>query len=249
MSEDEREITLGSNCITYWLPPLISAGLPVPKTKIIKTSSPLIMLIDDKKPEGWESFLDELLAAMRVIGTPCFLRTGHGSAKHEWKRTCYIAKPDVDKVARHVCRLVEWSELTSIMGLPTDVWAVRELLPTTPSFHAFSGEMPIVREFRFFVEDAKVICGHPYWPPDSIHNASRDDWQSRLADMNLLADEDEHYHLFSLASRAGEAVGGSWSVDMIQTTRGWFITDMALAEQSYHWPGCRFAEATGKESD
>lgn len=26
------------------------------------------------------------------------------------------------------------------------------------------GNMPVNREFRFFVRDADVICFHPYWP-------------------------------------------------------------------------------------
>ncbi len=42
----------------------------------------------------------------------------------------------------------------------------------------------------------------------------------------------------SLASRAGAAIGGAWSVDILETTRGWFVTDMAEAHKSYHWPTC-----------
>lgn len=231
-------MSTSQNCITHWLPPLISAGLPVPDTKIIETSAPLARWMGGKTSEGCESFLDELSEAVREIGTPCFLRTGQGSGKHEWKDTCYLAKSDGSEVARHVRRLVEWSELACLVGLPYDVWAVRELLPTTPHFFAFSGHMPIVREFRVFVEDDRLICWHPYWPPGSISLPSVDDWERRLADMNMLADEDEHYRIVHLATDAGKALGGRWSVDLLETTRGWFITDMAIAEESYHWPGC-----------
>lgn len=48
--------------------------------------------------------------------------------------------------------------------------------------------------------------------------------------------------LYELASRAGKAVGGAWSVDILETTRGypnrWYVTDMAVAEDSWHWPEC-----------
>ncbi len=225
------------NCITYWLPKLIEAGLPVPKTKIVTTSAPLCVLCDGDTPDGWRTFLDEMLEAVREIGTPCFLRTGHTSDKHNWKNTCYIAEADTSLVGQHVFNLVEFSE---IYDLPSDVWAVRELLPTTPRFYAFRGCMPIVREFRFFVRDAKVTCFHPYWPPKSIRDASVDDWGRRLAGISVLGIE--FNHVCSLATRAGEAVGGEWSVDVLETTRGWYVTDMAAAQRSYHWPSCKYAE-------
>ena len=44
--------------------------------------------------------------------------------------------------------------------------------------------------------------------------------------------------LRNLASAAGKAVGGEWSVDILETRRGWYITDMAEAYKSWHWEGC-----------
>ena len=44
--------------------------------------------------------------------------------------------------------------------------------------------------------------------------------------------------LRNLASAAGKAVGGEWSVDILETRRGWYITDMAEAYKSWHWKDC-----------
>lgn len=33
----------------------------------------------------------------------------------------------------------------------------------------------------------------------------------------------------------------AWSVDVLETRRGWFVTDMAEAARSFHWPGCEHA--------
>jgi hypothetical protein len=45
--------------------------------------------------------------------------------------------------------------------------------------------------------------------------------------------------LTDLANAAGQAVGGAWSVDVLETRRGWYVTDMAEAASSCHeWPDC-----------
>jgi hypothetical protein len=44
----------------------------------------------------------------------------------------------------------------------------------------------------------------------------------------------------TFAKAAGCAVGGAWSVDILETKRGWFVTDMAEAEKSFHWPECPY---------
>jgi hypothetical protein len=32
-------------------------------------------------------------------------------------------------------------------------------------------------------------------------------------------------------------------VDILETKRGWFVTDMAEAGKSWHWPGCKNEKA------
>ena len=248
------------NCLSYWFVKIEAAGLPVPKTRIVRAEMDLMPLLDGKEPEGFQDFMEDLWAALAEIGYPAFLRTGHTSAKHEWRDTCYVTSSS--QLPTHVCNLVEWSNIESMMGLPTDVWAVREMLPTKPLFTAFNG-MPICREFRLFVDGPQVVCRHAYWPRGSLikgfplkprrhiagqwWNISEKDYQlpknfDQLYESLCLFSEDDHFKLHQLASLAGKTLGGQWSVDLIETERGWFVTDLALAHDSFHCEGCEHAE-------
>lgn len=232
-------------CISYWLPKLQAAGIPTPRTEIIPCDFDLSLLLDGKTPEGFDDWLGVLSDAVFRMGTPCFLRTGQGSGKHNWRNTCYVA--DRAKLASHVASLVEWSHTVDFLGLPHDVWAVREMLPTSPVavLDAY-GNMPLVPEWRGFVRDGKVVCVHFYWPAKAICQGFRSEppnigdiiEQSRCG--GWIAPEATR--LLDAAAIAFDG-DGAWSVDVLQTRRGYFVTDMAEAARSWHWPGCEHAES------
>lgn len=222
------------NCLSYWFPALLGAGIPVPRTTMITTALPLDLMLDGEHIPGFDDFLAGLIIAARNLGgPPVFLRTGHTSGKHQWRETCYVA--EVGTLASHVYRLVEHSALADIMGLPTEVWAVREFLSTVPAFHAFEG-LPITRERRYFVRDGAVEDHGAYWPADAVeHTADVADWLGRLAAIN---DEpaSEVAELSALSAKVGRVLPGYWSVDWLHTTdRGWVCTDMAEGDRSWHW--------------
>jgi len=133
--------------------------------------------------------------------------------------------------------LVEWSEMVDFLGLPVNVWAVREMLPTQPLFRCagYKG-FPVVREFRVFVDGSTVLYRNPYWPDGAIEEGKPDvlNWRELLRRANELTD-DEATVINRLASQCGNAVGGKWSVDVLETSRGWYVTDMAVAERSWGW--------------
>lgn len=239
------------NCLSYWFPKLKAAGLPVPRTVIVETKRRLVELLDGETPEGFNEFLDQLRVAGDEVGWPAFLRTGHTSGKHQWDRTCYVLSSS--KLGWHVYALVEFSNcVNQPLGLPTKIWCLRELLPTTPVFTAPAYyNMPVCREFRVFVDGADVKCVHPYWPREVLVRGfpiARDrDWtempielpdefQEQYAALCDLGDDEETIR--TLASRAGTALGGAWSIDLLETKRGWYVTDVAEAERSFHWEGC-----------
>jgi hypothetical protein len=234
------------NCLSYWYPKLLAADLPVPRTRIVRV--PTISVMDDLyRPldldgedfagpaRTWLAVLD--LAAAE-IGFPCFLRTGHTSNKHDWERTCYLRRPE--GLTSHVLALIEFSEIADMCGSPWNVWAVRELLPTKPVAVVYRG-MPLCREFRCFVRDHKLLCLHSYWPERAVMDGFPGevpvDFASIYRAVTDLTDS-EREEVECLASAAGRAVGGEWSVDLLDTRDGWMITDMATANRSWHWPGC-----------
>lgn len=241
---------MNRTCLSYWFPKLAAAGLPVPNTQLVVAPSEarnaIYRYFDGKKigPDA-EPFLEQLAAACSKIGYPCFLRTGYTSHKHGWKDTCYVTS--AADILNHVLEIVDFSETADFLGLPWDTWAVRELLPTSPLLIADRySNMPVCREFRYFVTDGKVQCFHPYWPVDAIAQGvtkppeNFGEIVAKLATMN----DDEAGHVRALAIKAGEAVPGAWSIDILDTRRGWFVTDMAQADRSWHWPSCPHAEAS-----
>jgi hypothetical protein len=91
---------------------------------------------------------------------PCFLRTDHTSAKHNWEEACFVKS--VGEVMEHVYKIAEFSECAGMIGIPWDTWVVREFLPTNPiGVCERYGNMPVCREFRYFIEDGRYCCSHP----------------------------------------------------------------------------------------
>lgn len=224
-----------TNDIADWFPVLVATGVAVPQTEIIRTGCELLMLLEDFTPKGFKTFERKLKVAANRIGFPLFLRSGHTSAKHDWLRTCYVASEG--DLLRHVCDIIEYGELSSLMGLPWDTWAVRELLPTQSLFTAFYHGLPITKERRYFIENGEVICHHPYWPIDSIHNADTGSWKEVLAESNQ-EPEEEVKLLSEQSRRVSRRFSGAWSLDWLLTERGWVAIDMAIADDSFHWPEC-----------
>lgn len=243
-------------CLSYWFPKLAATGVLVPRTEIVTTDVELWRMLEpDGEIPGLNEFAEQLNKAMHSVGgPPCFLRTGHGSDKHGWVRTCFIGSHTAaatnmteherwrNVLLSHVYQLIEWSHMVDIMELPTKVWAVRELLPLRAPFTAYRG-MPIAREFRVFIADGGIVCVHPYWPKEALEegNPSTSDWYevySRLMTLN----GQENRSLRETAREVADAFAadGVWSLDLAQHDDGrWFAIDMAPAELSFHWSGCQ----------
>jgi hypothetical protein len=232
---------MDKTALSYWFPKIEAAGIPVPRTKILRmpkaAQASIWKWFDGEAGDGSEKpFIEELKTAANEMGFPCFLRTDYTSGKHDWDRCCFLKS--ADQVVQHVYNLAEHSEIVDMMGLPWDVWVVREFLPTLPfgSCPTYGG-MPLCREFRFFVDDGKVRCWHPYWPAEALERGG-----AEAVDHAALCKMDDEAALTALAEAAGRAVGESWSIDILETRRGWYVTDMAEARKSFHWEGCPHAD-------
>lgn len=228
--------------MSYWFPLLETAGLPVPRTKTVtmppELCKSILMVLYGEVPEidpREHPFLEELKKAVIEIGTPCFLRTAMTSAKHSWDKSCFLS--DAEELIKHVYAIAEFSEIADFCGLPYDTWFVRELLPSIKfGICPHYDNMPVAREFRFFIEDGVSHCFHPYWPLEALRDGG---WKGTDAEyLELCRPGDDESIMRELANKVGAAIEGSWSVDLLQTERGWFVTDMAEAHKSFHWEGC-----------
>lgn len=231
--------------LSWWFPKLVAAKLPVPRTRFVS--------FGDCKPFA-ESFfdgtfhkiIDHLFSVLEAFGDemgwPCFLRTGYFSGKHDWKKTCFVENKEA--LRQNVPWLAQMQEMVWLMepdGLST--WVIRELLETEPVFHCETwGDFPVTREFRVFVSGGEVKYHNPYWPEDAVKDGgpTTENWKESLERISLL-DGEEQREIYDLASAAGGAVGGNWSVDIIETkNNGWFVTDMAVAEKSFGFDPDKF---------
>ena len=224
-------------CMSYWFPKIEAAGLPVPQTTMLNMPEEALRDVwrafDNEEMIGdAQLFFKEVEAIAWKIGFPVFLRSGQTSGKHEWSNTCFVC--NIPSIKEHIINILYFS---ACIGMPdTLVWAIREMLLIQPigiclGYHG----MPVNREFRYFVDGSKILCLHPYWPRHAL-------------EIGKCSITDEQYislcappppEVDSIARAAGRTLGGKWSVDMLETANGWYLTDMAEAHKSFHWKGCQ----------
>ena len=53
VSGSHERKAVNRNCLSYWFPKLLAAGVPVPRTEIVKTDAELIAILDGQLPDGW----------------------------------------------------------------------------------------------------------------------------------------------------------------------------------------------------
>jgi hypothetical protein len=221
--------------LAHWFPILQSTGVKVPKTEWWHTSADFWPWADGKESKSASAFMRGLKQRLKKWEYPVFLRTGHTSAKHSWKDSCYVESEE--RLRRCVWELIEFS-LMQIFELPIDIWVIREFLDLDIRFSAFWGDMPIATERRYFVEDGRVICSHPYWPAEAFERThpKPEDWVARLAEMNAV---EIPQSIRADSEHVSAHFEGAWSLDWARHSNGsWYAIDMAPAEVSYHWPDC-----------
>lgn len=228
------------NSMFYWWPIVKDCGVPMPKTIMIRHEDAFkgklsYDPIDGKPDPAFDEMLEGAKRAAAEIGYPIFLRSDGTANKHDWKNSCYVEQEN--QLRAHICNILEMTAMT-MFGLSFNGVAIREFLKLNWRFTAMHGEMPVAREFRMFVKDGKLQCWHPYWPPASIKKPSIEKWYPVLCELQTIGAV-ELTHVTELAETIGRVIDGHWSIDLCQTINGeWYMTDMALAENSYHWGTC-----------
>jgi hypothetical protein len=225
-------------CLSYWYPKTHS--LPSPSTLFVEAPITTGMLADKgelyrEQIEKIESMVEEHAHCHTF---PMFFRTGQTSGKHNWNQNCVLGS--VDEVESRVRNLAQHSHIVSMVGLPLNVWAVREWIDIQHEFTAFGG-MPVGREYRFFVQKGKVMHCQPYWPEEALEGyTNADGWKEDLRDLNQMPPP---YGAIDIALLAADRITerfdypeSCWSVDVCKTEEpSWMMTDMAPAERSYFW--------------
>ena len=231
----------------HWYPKAKDLA-PTPRTVFVETPTTRMGLYLDDGPDLPVDFTKKLYAAADAIGYPLFMRTDLTSGKFEWKTTCYV--PAKKSLLTNMYRLLEYTEMVSLIGLPTRAIVFRELLKLDTGFTAFMG-MPVAKERRYFVRDGKLVCHHPYWPTQAIlkwalsqarcgiKTELPSNWQEILQAKNA-EDPAEVAQLTELSEKVGKALGGFWSIDFayVPAEAKWYLIDAAMGIDSFHPSTC-----------
>jgi hypothetical protein len=224
------------NSALVWCPPLLAAGLPVPRTEFVGFEPEQLWPTCDGQA-ALDSFpMPEIEKACERIGYPVFIRTDLSSAKHSGPEA-YRANSKAD-LWRCCCLTFEDNALKDIASFAR-AFMVREWLDLPAGFTCFSGH-PISREWRFFAHQTAVLCEHFYWPEDAFESYA--EWSKEMPGnwRGILRAQskppDDLVVLRSMALKACQAIGkGTWSADFAADRSGkWWLTDMATAESSWH---------------
>jgi len=240
-----------NNSLAYWFPILRDMGINVPQTVILDTNKYDTNCVVALRKMFWmkkltkadEKSLGRFISTMEVLAKkmrcPLFLRSGQTSNKHDWLDSCYVT--NYIDIAKHIQNIAEHSAMADMKGgWPINIWALRKMIETKPIFTAFNG-FPVTKEFRIFIRNGEVECVHPYWPAEAIKGHTEDkNWKTKLNKMNQLSEKDRK-ELMTLSTAIAQKFEGWWSLDWLKGKDGeWYAIDMALGENSYHFPKCKF---------
>ncbi len=253
------------NSMTYWWPRIKQLDIPTPGTVIVPINMPYQHILgivdgDEAAAKAWDLQHPPMLAAANEMGFPVFLRTDYLAAKHDWKKSCFWTDPT--RIRYHISELVE---TTAMADLSLEAMVIREYIEMDSTFTAFSGDMPINPERRYFINKGEIQCHHHYWIEDAVldgnckHLLTIDDktgeitneeriprglpvnWKSLLAETNTETDEEVKL-LSRYARQVIEVMPGYWSVDFCKAKDGrWILIDMAQGAASWHEESCEYA--------
>jgi len=224
------------NSMLYWWPKVKDLSIPQPKTIMLKVDPKMAYEVEDggKYPQ-----MDEFKEAVTILGLPVFIRTDQLSGKHEWSKTCFLNSYAEKDLQQHIWALTDATLGCDVMGRPVNAFAFREYIPMASKYTAFFGQMPVNPERRYFIENGKVLCHHPYWIKEAIVNPSVKNW-SKLSDKMNEETTGEIVLLMGYALRVADVMNGFWSVDFCKARDGrWILIDMALGESSWHPEECQ----------
>jgi hypothetical protein len=235
---------IDKNSMLYWWPKVKDLGIPMPKTVMVNVDSGGIEKVLENDFSEYHVHEEEIQNAVQEVGLPLFLRTDLTSGKHDWEQTCYYESGG--GLLMHVYYLMDYCERADFIGLSTRALVFREYIPMESSFTAFSGQMPVNSERRYFVRDGETICHHPYWIAEAVEQGAPEgslpeNWRELLELVNTETPEEIEL-LTGYAETIGKVLKGYWSVDFCKAKDGrWVFIDAAEGLASWH-PDCPYKE-------
>ncbi|MCK9576871.1 MAG: ATP-grasp domain-containing protein [Clostridia bacterium] len=230
---------MDKSSFNYWYPK-IEGKLNTPKSIIIEYSKDYANKILTRDFDLLKQYISGIIYEMdkHGISFPVFLKTDTYSAKWYWSKTCFVK--DSESLKHNIMYLLYLCEEDD--SRPVKSLIIKEYIELKSNFNAFC-DMPINKERRYFIENKKVLCHHPYWDAKDIeffNDNYPENWEELLSKLNIETD-DKIYILTNMAERFGELIDGDnyFSVDFAQDKYGvWYLIDSAMGNISYHNEDC-----------
>jgi len=233
----------------FWWPRVKDLPIPMPSTKMLILSeyeqTKLIQALDGKQRDKDVEAKILSFAKATKLSYPLFMRTSHTSGKHQWRNTCFV--PSEEVLLEHAYELIETSACVGLVGLPLEALVFRKYIKMHSVFTSHR-DMPVSKERRYFVNNGKILCHHPYWPEDAVRfpkelvnkdtfefrTVEPEGWREMLAHINKESQE-EITELSAYALLLSRFLPGPWSVDFCYSEQGtWYFIDCAPAGLSWH---------------
>lgn len=224
----------------YWYPK-IAGKMETPRSVIIPFSAKDAITILNGNDDALSDLVDIIIQELHhnKILFPVFFKTDFYSAKWYWADTCLInSKNDLEKNIVSLLSLNQDDDCRPINAL-----VFKQYIQPEAKLSAFNG-MPIGKERRYFIENKRVLCHHPYWEENSIEFFDEDypeDWRDILRDLNV-----EDSLEVEILTRESELFArlidddGYFSIDFMQGIAGnWYVIDCAEGHKSYHTADCQ----------
>ena len=227
-------IKIDKTSMLYWYPKIKNLKIPQPKTIIYElTKGELLALYNESVPK---KLIEKIKPLISELEYPIFARTDYASGKHGWNETCFIKCED--DLSQNIYHIITMNLCADILGLPFEALIFREYISLVAGFKAFYGNMPVAKERRYFINNGKIQCHHPYWPKDAIESPDHENWIKILDEQNSES-KVEIELLSNYALMISEVLEGYWSVDFaFGQNRKWYLIDMAEGQKSFHWLEC-----------
>lgn len=223
----------------YWYPK-IKGKMDTPKSIIIPFTSEDGNKILNDDTNALCDLCDTIIHELREnnIKFPIFFKTDYYAAKWYWSDSCFIeSKEDLGKNILYLLTMNQEDD-----DRPINALVFKQYIQTETKFFAFNG-MPVCKERRYFIENKKVLCHHPYWEQESIEFFNEDypeNWEELLNTINIETSTEVEY-LTHAAERFAELIddNGYFSVDFMQGIGNtWYVIDCAEGHKSYHNEDC-----------
>jgi len=223
----------------YWYPK-IRGKLETPRSVIIPFSTRDAVQILSGNEDALSYLVDTVISELRKnhISFPVFFKTDFYSAKWYWVDTCFInSKNDLEK---NIASLLSSNQDDDCR--PINALIFKQYIQPETKLSAFNN-MPIGKERRYFIENKKMLCHHPYWNEGDIeffNGKYPDNWKEILHNLNIETEEEVEI-LTKGAELFGELIDddGYFSVDFMQGIAGnWYLIDVAEGHKSYHNEDC-----------